>query len=77
MTFGGIVWVLLDLFAYLRISSNVGISSSFGSVLNIWIITQIVFWSLRIGTFNDNYAYFGFIVFALLILMHYLISSSL
>lgn len=63
--------MLLDVVSYLFIRRNLGLSKSYGIFLNIWILTQIIAWSVRIGIALQSYA--GFIVFLSAILIHWIV----
>ena len=65
------MWVLLDVVSYLFIRRNLGLSKSYGIFLNLWILTQIIAWSVRIGISLQSSA--GFLVFISAIVIHWII----
>lgn len=44
-----ILWIVFDIFSYSR-QDSLGLSISFGYLLNTWIFVQMITWSFRIGS---------------------------
>ena len=64
----GLVWVLLDIRGYITISTHPGLSWSFGYFLIVWLIPQIISFSLRVGGSIHQYWGIGCFIVSLILL---------
>lgn len=69
-----VLWAILDVFTYLRIKNNMGISMSFGLFLNVWLIFQIIIFSIRVAAVH---LYLGIGCLLLCLIVHKLIKDFL
>jgi hypothetical protein len=67
----GVVWVIVDLFSYWFIRNNLGLSKGYGAILNIWLLTELISWSTRIGFSLHVLA--GLAVFVIGLILHWFI----
>lgn len=63
----GGLWILLDVLSYMFISRNIGLSKSYGTFLNIWFLTELVSWSVRIGLSLQLSIGFGVLIVGVII----------
>ena len=67
----GCLWIVLDFISYTFISRNLGLSRSYGLFFNIWILGELLSWSVRISV--SLKVYIGLAVFLIGIVVHFFI----
>jgi hypothetical protein len=71
----GFGWILLDFLSYLTVPSSPGLSKSYGTFFNIWLIINLLSFSARIGL--SSHGLLGLAVFVIGIVLHWIISLAI
>ncbi len=73
--YAGWLWILVDLVSYFFIRSNIGLSSSYGTILNIWTMVRILSFAGRVML--SLHWLGGSFVFVVLLILNLLVVSYL